>query len=300
MNISYEYYKIFYYVAKYGSISKAADVMMYNQPNITRSVKKLENELGCTLFIRSNRGVTLTPEGERLFSHVSSAVNHINTAQNELSAHKTLQNGTVKVGATEVALHCFLLPVLREFRGMYPGIKINISNHSTPQALAALKAGAVDIAVVTSPIGKTEGMSIKELAEFTEVAVGGEAYRELAEKPMTLAQLAAYPLIGLGKNTNTYAFYADVFSKHGVDYSPVTEAATADQILPFVRNDLGIGFVPTEFLENTSCDDLCRLIITDEKIKRKIYLLKNPEYPVSVATKELEKTMSESSEDKNR
>ncbi len=291
MNISYEYYKIFYYVAKYGSISKAADVMLYNQPNITRSIKKLEGELGCTLFIRSNRGVTLTPEGEKLFDHVSSAVNHITTAQDLLASEKSLEHGTVTIGATEVSLHCFLLPVLRKFRKMYPGIKIHVSNHSTPQAVSALKAGSVDIAVVTSPVGKLDSLAVKVLDEFTEVAVGGEMYRELAETPITLAELARYTLIGLGKNTKTYEFYADLFSAHGVDYSPSTEAATADQILPFVKHDLGIGFVPVQFLENKPDDDIYRIIITDAQIKRKIYLLKDPDDPMSVAAKELEKML---------
>ncbi len=291
MNINFEYYKTFYYVAKYGSISKAADVLMYNQPNITRSIKKLENELGCTLFVRSNRGVTLTPEGEKLFSHVSSAVSHITSAEDELAAQKGLEHGTVTIGATEVALHCFLLPVLRKFKQKYPGIRIQVSNHSTPQAVAALKAGAVDIAVVTSPVGKTGSLTVKELAEFTEVPVGGEAYRELSEKPMTLAELADYTLIGLSKNTKTYEFYADLFSAHGVDYLPDTEAATADQILPFVRNDLGIGFVPAEFLEDISDEDIYRIIITDAQIKRRVYLLKNPDNPMSISAKELEKVI---------
>ena len=64
--INYEYYRVFFYVAKYRNFTRASEALLSNQPNITRTVKKLENELGCTLFVRSNRGVTLTPEGERL------------------------------------------------------------------------------------------------------------------------------------------------------------------------------------------------------------------------------------------
>ena len=77
MNINYDYYRIFYYVAKYGNFTQAANILLNNQPNITRSIKKLENELGCTLFVRSNRGATLTPEGEKLFAHVSVAVEQL-------------------------------------------------------------------------------------------------------------------------------------------------------------------------------------------------------------------------------
>ena len=63
MYVDWEYYKIFYYVAKYQNFTRAARVLGNNQPNITHTMNKLEDQLHCVLFIRSNRGVTLTPEG---------------------------------------------------------------------------------------------------------------------------------------------------------------------------------------------------------------------------------------------
>ena len=73
MYVDWEYYKIFYYVAKYQNFTKAARVLGNNQPNITHSMNRLESQLNCVLFIRSNRGVTLTPEGEMLYSRIASA-----------------------------------------------------------------------------------------------------------------------------------------------------------------------------------------------------------------------------------
>ena len=68
MNTNYEYYRIFYYVAKYQNITQAAEMLHSNQPNVSRVIKLLEYELGCPLLIRSRRGVTLTPEGQRLYA----------------------------------------------------------------------------------------------------------------------------------------------------------------------------------------------------------------------------------------
>ena len=65
MEVTYDYYRIFYYAAKYKSFSQAATILMSNQPNVTRAIHNLESQLGCRLFIRSNRGAELTPEGER-------------------------------------------------------------------------------------------------------------------------------------------------------------------------------------------------------------------------------------------
>ena len=77
MYVSYDRYRIFYYVAKYGNISQAAKVLLNNQPNLTRTIKNLEGELGCTLFARTSRGMKLTPEGQRLYDHIRIAVEHI-------------------------------------------------------------------------------------------------------------------------------------------------------------------------------------------------------------------------------
>ena len=151
MEITYDYYRIFYYVAKYRSFSKAARVLMRNQPNITKVINNLEEQLGCRLFIRSNRGAELTPEGERLYAHISIAYEQIRAAEIELPNEKSLQSGRISIGASETALHGILLPVLKDFHSAYPGVRLCIYNHSTPQAIQALKIGIIDFFYILSP-----------------------------------------------------------------------------------------------------------------------------------------------------
>ena len=131
MYVDWEYYKIFYYVAKYQNFTKAARVLGNNQPNITHSMNRLESQLNCVLFIRSNRGVTLTPEGELLYSRIASAAVQIQDAEEELSASATLEHGAISISATETALNIYLSEKLRAFHTEYPGIRLRISNHST-------------------------------------------------------------------------------------------------------------------------------------------------------------------------
>lgn len=89
MEVTYDYYRIFYYAAKYKSFSQAATILMSNQPNVTRAIHNLESQLGCRLFIRSNRGAELTPEGERLYSHVAIAYDHLHAAELELEKKRS-------------------------------------------------------------------------------------------------------------------------------------------------------------------------------------------------------------------
>ena len=93
--VSFEYYRFFYFVAQYKSFTKAAEILNNNQPNITRCMNILENELECKLFVRSNRGVTLTPEGEKLFQHVAIAYEQLSTAESELKKDKSLESGLI-------------------------------------------------------------------------------------------------------------------------------------------------------------------------------------------------------------
>ena len=89
MNISYDHYRVFYYVAKCRSITQASTLLLNNQPNVTRTIKTLEKELDCVLFVRSRQGVQLTPEGEKLFEHIRIAFEHIEAGEEEIALKKT-------------------------------------------------------------------------------------------------------------------------------------------------------------------------------------------------------------------
>ena len=287
MYISYDYYRIFYYVAKYGNITQAAKILLNNQPNLTRAIKTLESELGCPLFIRNNRGMKLTPEGERLFEHIRIAFENIEAGEAEIIESRNLEKGTVFVAASEVALHCVLLPVLKQYRTLYPGIRLKISNHSTPQAVDAIKNGIADIAVVTTPTLPSAMIEEVTVRKFHEVAVCSAAFSELLGEKVGFAELLSYPMISLGTQTKSFELYSDFFAEEGLHYRPETEAATADQILPMVKADLGIGFIPREFLQGV---EGVFVIETEKSLpEREIRIVKRHEQPLSIAAKELER-----------
>lgn len=288
MYINYDYYRIFYHVAKCGNFTQAANVLLCNQPNITRTVKNLENALGCTLFIRSNRGVRLTPEGEKLYAHIQIAVEQIQAGEEALALDKSLQSGTVTIAASEVALRCFLLPVLRRYRELYPNVRLRVSNHTTPQAIDTLKNGLADLALTTSPIHAEPALYVESIQKIREIAVCGTAFAELTKHPVTLKELIKYPIISLGAQTKTYAVYTNWFMQNGFTFAPDIEAATEDQILPLVKSNLGIGFVPQAFLTEAGENAVLPIQLTVPVPDRSICFLKRTDRPLSIAARELE------------
>ncbi len=249
MDINFEYYKIFYYVAKYGNITKAAVALGSSQPNVTRIMRLLEAQLNCRLFIREARGVSLTEEGKLLYSHVEIAYRHLLNAQEEIGRQDVQKGGTVEIGATETALHLFLLQALRGFKLEYPAIRIKIHNHTTPETLKLLISGKLDFAVITAPFEASPSVCCEKVMDFEEILVGGMQYKDLCKTPLKLKDIKNLPWVALGRESATYEMYRNFFVAHKVDKEPDMEVATSDLMLPLIENNFGIGFVPGELAE---------------------------------------------------
>lgn len=286
MYVTWDYYKVFYYVAKYQNFTKAARVLGSNQPNVTHAMNRLEEQLGCVLFIRSNRGVTLTPEGELLYARVSSAAVQIQEAEEELSASATLEHGSISISATETALNIYLSDKLRAFHEDFPKIRLRISNHSTPQAVQAVRNGEVDFAVVSTPAEAEAPLNIVELESFREILVGGRTFTALASQTLSLKELSAYPLISLSEESMTRAFYRQFFLEHDAVLRPDTEAATTDQMLTLVRSELGLAFVPEPMTRNAlKSREIVQLTLREEIPARSVCLVYDRHRPLNTAAR---------------
>ena len=286
MYVTWDYYKVFYYVAKYQNFTKAARVLGSNQPNVTHTMNRLEEQLGCVLFIRSNRGVTLTPEGELLYARVSSAAVQIQEAEEELSASATLEHGSISISATETALNIYLSDKLRAFHEDFPRIRLRISNHSTPQAVQAVRNGEVDFAVVSTPAEVDAPLNMVELESFREILVGGRTFTALASQTLSLKELSAYPLISLSEESMTRAFYRQFFLEHDAVLRPDTEAATTDQMLTLVRSELGLAFVPEPMTRNAlKSREIVQLTLKEEIPARSVCLVYDRHRPLNTAAR---------------
>ena len=286
MYVTWDYYKVFYYVAKYQNFTKAARVLGSNQPNVTHTMNRLEEQLGCVLFIRSNRGVTLTPEGELLYARVSSAAVQIQEAEEELSASATLEHGSISISATETALNIYLSDKLRAFHEDFPKIRLRISNHSTPQAVQAVRNGEVDFAVVSAPAEAEAPLNIVELESFREILVGGRTFTALASQTLSLKELSAYPLISLSEESMTRAFYRQFFLEHDAVLRPDTEAATTDQMLTLVRSELGLAFVPEPMTRNAlKSREIFQLTLREKIPARSVCLVYDRHRPLNTAAR---------------
>lgn len=294
MNINFEYYRIFYYVAKYSNFTKAAHALENSQPNVTRAMNCLESEAQCKLFVRTNRGVRLTPEGERLYTKVAAAITLFQEAEDEMTESVELKQGSIAIGASETALSIYLLEKLKRFHMEYPGIRIKIYNHSTPQAIQSVKSGEIDFAVVTTPTRAIEPLREIKLQTFNEILVGGRTFMALGSQELSLSEVLNYPFICLGKETMTYQFYYNLFLEHGLELRPDTEVATTDQILPLVKYELGLAFLPEPMaIDAINSHEIIQIHLQEQIPSRDICMVYDVKRPMSVAAQKLRKILLE-------
>ena len=150
---------------------------------------------------------------------------------------------------------------------------------STTRRIRSVKVAPADI---------TEKLRSTPLADVQEVAVCGGAYRSLTGCKVTLEALSGYSLISLGEHGSTYRLYRQFFADHHVPFEPDIEAATADQILPMVKANLGIGFVPATFLSEADWGQSIYPIDLVQKLPpRKVCLVESAQYSAAAAAKEL-------------
>lgn len=149
-----------------GSISKAANFLYISQPAITKSIKKLEQELGITLFYRTPKGVTLTDGGKIFFEYIKNGVESFMNGEHKLTALNNLETGSLRIGASTTVTKYYLLPYIEKFHKSYPKINISITNHLTNTMISLLKKGSLDFLIVNLPMKLDNSLNVIPCAEL--------------------------------------------------------------------------------------------------------------------------------------
>lgn len=274
MDINYELYKVFYQVASTMSFSEASRQLYISQSAVSQSIKSLEQKLGHPLFIRSTKRVSLTPEGETLYRHITPAIHMIQSAESQIMEKDAL-NGQLRIGAGDTICRYFLIPYLNRFHTEYPNVHIKVINHPSSNCLEILKQNQVDLVIVNTPLEHLEKCAFtQEVLEFQDIFVGNPKYFNISGSAVTLEQLQKLPLIMLEKDTSTGRFFHQYMKSQGYPFSPEIELNSNDLILDMVNIGLGIGFLPDYMFKNTSFE--LKILNTEFELpKRKLVLAAN-------------------------
>ena len=281
MDISYELYKVFYFVAATLSFSEASKKLYISQSAVSQSIKTLEKKLGQPLFIRSTKKVLLTPEGEILFRHIEPAVNLIHKGEEQLMDPNQF-GGQLRIGASDTICRYFLVPYLSRFHKEYPEIHIKVMNQTSIGCADLLESGQVDIIVSNFPNIRLKGYgTLRMIKEFQDVFVANEAYFSFRGESLSFSQLQRLPLLMLDRKSTTSEFLHNLFSRHNLNLFPEVELSSNVLLIDLARIGLGIAFVPDYALD--SYDNLYRLKLEETLPHRFLALASNEQIPPSAA-----------------
>ena len=289
-----EYYKVFYYVAKLGSITMAGEQLSISQPAVSQSLKQLEKVLGTKLCVRISKGVRLTKEGELLYSYIQKGYEEMELGEQMLSKMLNLDVGEIRIGASDMTLQFYLLPFLERFHEKYPKIKVIVTNAPTPETLRYLQQGKIDFGVVSTPFEAKDDIQAIEVKEIEDVFVAGRKFIPYKHHTLDLQELEKLPLISLEENTSTRTYMDAFLAKNGVVLHPEFELATSDMIVQFTLRNLGIGNVMRDFAKPYLEDGrLFELRFNKIIPKRHFCVVLDAKNPMSAAARKLMQLIQE-------
>ena len=285
MDINYELYKVFYYVAVSLSFSDASKKLYISQSAVSQSIKVLEKKLDQTLFIRSTKKVQLTPEGEILLRHIEPAVNLIRRGEAQIMETSTLGGGQIRIGASDTICRYFLVPYLNRFHREHAGVHIKVTNQTSTRCVDLLESGQVDLIVTNYPNSRlTDRTAAIPIHTFQDVFIASrEHYPELMDKTLTLKELLRHPILMLDRKSTTSEFLHQLFQQHQLDLVPEIELGSNDLLVDLASIGLGIAFVPDYCL--TRASSLFKVRITEELPARQLVIAHNAQLPVPQAAR---------------
>ncbi len=283
MDINYELYKVFYYVAKTLSFSEASKALFISQSAVSQSIKVLEKRLNQPLFIRSTKKVKLTKEGELLYKHIEPAINLINRGENQILEANSLNGGQLRIGASDTICRYYLVPYLEQFHLKYPNVHIKVTNGTSLQCVELLESNQVDLIITNSPNKRLSTMhNIQEIHSFHDVFVVNQQFFDIPENPIELATLMNYPILMLEKASTTSEFLHGLFLKHQLDLAPAVELSSNDLLIDLAKIGLGVAFVPDFCAKNVP--ELTTIALAEELPTRNLCVVHHHNIPLNYAT----------------
>lgn len=284
--MNFDYYHVFLTVGKRLSFTAAAKDLFTSQPAVTRTIQKLEGELGCRLFTRNKKGVAFTPEGQILYNYVSAAFVQLTKGEEEVSSRISLEGGTLAIGSTVTALDEFLFAFLDEFHSLYPNVHYRISSQSSDGTITKLRSGLLDLAFVTTPFTMFDDLLTTTISDFPNVLIAGEGIEEFKKGVHTLQEAAAYPIVSLSSSMQLRQYVDELFQSYGLAVTPSMEVDSANMIIPMVRHNLGLGIVPYSLAKRSIEKGDVYVVELKEKLpSRSVVMALAKGYPPTIASK---------------
>jgi len=238
------------------SFSQAARALCASQPAITRQIQLLENEFGFALFERrGNRVVKMTAAGQAIFiraQKILAETRELMQAQADLRETDRI----LTIATTEFNARYTLLPVIKAFRSDRPNIAFSIYSVDPATAAQLVLAGKADLGLCTPTPEMSDDLSIHKCFDVERVLITPRGHPLTHEKRLTLAKIAAHPLILYDMRLSGGRRVFNTFQERGIKVQIALSATTADAIKAYVAENIGVGVIQARAFDRHKDTDI--------------------------------------------
>lgn len=247
--VNLELFRVFYTVAKCGSLTKAAEELYISQPAVSQAIKQLETQLGGKLFTRTHRGMELTESGgKQILEKVEKALSLFDEAVGRFSELKDTATGTIRICASDTVSTHFLIPYIKKYHQKYPNVNIILQNGTSNEIIDMLKNDKGDIGFINLPCEDSEINLSNTVMMLHDTFVCSDKFSELKDREINLKRLQDYPLLMLESATATTRAIGSFARSQGVQLHPEIELASLELMTSLAKSGLGIACIAREFV----------------------------------------------------
>lgn len=261
MNINFEYYKVFYVIAKNRNITKAANELNISQPAISRMLKTMEDQMNTKLFIRKTKGVILTNEGKELYSLIADNIDNI--MKSEISFSKIINNKNLKIAGNKTYIN-YLITNNKLDNIFKSDSSLNIIDTNSFDLLNnQLSSNLIDFAFISEPTNYkfNNELVFKQLDEFHIVYYSNKDNN----KPIVLLNKSKFSDI-----------CKEYLKSNNINIENIILVDDYDVIYPLISNGYANGFLIKEYINsNSSNTDISKFNISDSITTIKMGILYN-------------------------
>lgn len=261
--VNLELYRVFYTVAKCGSLTKAAEELYISQPAVSQAIKQLETQLGGQLFNRTHKGMELSETGgKQIFPAVEKALKLFEEAENKYAELKDTATGVVRICASDTVSTHFLLPYIKEYHKKYPDVNLILQNCTSSETIDLLKNKKGDIGFVNLPIDDSEINLTTTVMQLHDTFVASDDFSELFGEVVDLKRLQDYPLLMLELSTATRQAIVSFAHLQGIHLHPEIELASLELMSELAKTGIGVACIPREFVKHELEEGSLKEILT--------------------------------------
>jgi len=233
------------------NLTEVAAKLYTSQPGVSRQIRELEEEIGFEIFGRSGKRLTgLTPPGQSLLPFVERILVDLENIKRVGGEFSSKQEGRLTVAATHSQARYALPHVVRDFRVLFPKVSLHLHQGSPKQVAEMLLSGEVDLAVATEALATYPQLVTLPCYRWTHNIVVPPNHPLLETAgPVTLAELARYPIITYEQGYTGRSHIDEAFAKEGLHPDVVLTAMDADVIKTYVELGMGVGIIASVALD---------------------------------------------------